>query len=1186
MNGYHGLMRNLIRCLVVVLILRSQDGLNAEATQYRLDCPALHVALSTDISLEYTLSGEVENGFVQLYDVAQNEERNRKDLPAQTHGFLIYDCSLFDHVGIFEFRLYDEDYTLLGQSCTIDVQWPSVEFIHDRTHVAMTTGVTATMRVRTPVCGVLNYNRYETIVIVEYVGTNHSTAEQYGTPVAQYNTGQIQRVGNAEFECKYFDRAGLYQFVMLSSYGDYVSNESVIAISSFLQVQWSDNYHIHMQMPTIFPCDYAITVGYTTPACKSSDDKIRAFAQRIHSEHLAPQLEYSSERRVSADAESVDFTCEAFDLDSTIVGYCFKYVSITQTGAVHEQTQACVSNSLQEGPSVNGNWGGWSPWTNCPVTCGSGVLSRYRLCNDPAPMNGGMGCQGERLDQSDCEGLNSCPAMTTGVAGNLPDDDDCSCGCKLLTTQGTIRSANLPCGQNAVWIISLSDGLKINLTFHNFDLDLSREWLKVRNGGSVTAPLIVYHTGNRAPRPVMSSRSQLYIEYKSAVDEPVPRTGFSASYSSFNYTTKPAPPLLTPSTGMSTENIVNSVVTVVGIAICGIIIITSIAFALHARARVQKKRRDRNMGLNSGEYMGHNMIDTSHGSASWNLEVSSTGQSLQRLFHGPTSSMSEVSTSTMRKMRDRSHLYKVAKENEELKPGIHYTSPYHDSSYTSISRKSNETPVKISSPSHSPKHPKKSRQHSRNASSPYHLGGRNGSLSGSSRHSSGRTDMNTTTLAIRTPEEYAVRGYSVMGSEATFNPKHVNNRADYRNSKSSREMKSSRHSDTSRPSMTSDANSAPYVNREGKLTPLGMAVARNMDDDLSPTKPVQQKSNQRDQRDYYGSYPKKREHGSGSGKRRGSDRDRSPGSRSGGSGRHRRYNDRDRTPPRESREHNSRGTRGRILPEVQGREAPRPAFYDHSHEMNGHHRNNAIKSPLREKQKLKRSGRSDKNAVRNISRMYRSGSSDTADGRSKKVVSPDPWQYRENNHTPQPEEEKHTQELLWRIRQGQPSEQFRLSYITSSESLPKNRVGGPRSPDSEGDVLSDPNPSRYNDPKPLERRTLSAGNTLRTTSPENIVPFIPSHVSKNRRPDTPSSRSRTSSGPGTPRRLHKHGQSDFSISQEEYEYDDYMPSLPGSYFNMEPVYHHYQDSFKPATPGYNVNDNLDSINANFQPPTI
>ncbi|KAK7881858.1 hypothetical protein WMY93_030267 [Mugilogobius chulae] len=54
------------------------------------------------------------------------------------------------------------------------------------------------------------------------------------------------------------------------------------------------------------------------------------------------------------------------------------------------------------GCHVDGGWSQWSPWTECSLSCGGGVKSRTRLCNNPAPQSGGRGCLGVTEQRREC----------------------------------------------------------------------------------------------------------------------------------------------------------------------------------------------------------------------------------------------------------------------------------------------------------------------------------------------------------------------------------------------------------------------------------------------------------------------------------------------------------------------------------------------------------------------------------------------------------------------------------------------------------------------------------------------------------------------------------------------------------------------------------------------------------------
>ena len=51
---------------------------------------------------------------------------------------------------------------------------------------------------------------------------------------------------------------------------------------------------------------------------------------------------------------------------------------------------------------VDGSWGEWSPWSQCSRSCDGGTRSRVKLCDSPAPRNGGLACVGIRFEPEDC----------------------------------------------------------------------------------------------------------------------------------------------------------------------------------------------------------------------------------------------------------------------------------------------------------------------------------------------------------------------------------------------------------------------------------------------------------------------------------------------------------------------------------------------------------------------------------------------------------------------------------------------------------------------------------------------------------------------------------------------------------------------------------------------------------------
>uniref|UniRef100_A0A8C4HH99 Thrombospondin 1b n=1 Tax=Dicentrarchus labrax TaxID=13489 RepID=A0A8C4HH99_DICLA len=88
------------------------------------------------------------------------------------------------------------------------------------------------------------------------------------------------------------------------------------------------------------------------------------------------------------------------------------------------QTEKCQKSPCP----INGNWGPWSPWDTCTLTCGGGVQTRKRLCNDPAPKYGGKECVGDAKDTQMCnkkacpiDGCLSNPCFAGAKCTSFPD---------------------------------------------------------------------------------------------------------------------------------------------------------------------------------------------------------------------------------------------------------------------------------------------------------------------------------------------------------------------------------------------------------------------------------------------------------------------------------------------------------------------------------------------------------------------------------------------------------------------------------------------------------------------------------------------------------------------------------------------------------------------------------------------
>ncbi|PAA59987.1 hypothetical protein BOX15_Mlig017207g2 [Macrostomum lignano] len=90
---------------------------------------------------------------------------------------------------------------------------------------------------------------------------------------------------------------------------------------------------------------------------------------------------------------------------------------------------------------IDGGFSDWSQWSNCSVSCGSGIRLRQRRCDNPAPANGGRFCSGPGQETLRCLS-RFCP-IDAGWS-RWGDWEPCSASCGLGVQLRQRRCDNPP----------------------------------------------------------------------------------------------------------------------------------------------------------------------------------------------------------------------------------------------------------------------------------------------------------------------------------------------------------------------------------------------------------------------------------------------------------------------------------------------------------------------------------------------------------------------------------------------------------------------------------------------------------------------------------------------------------------------------------------------------------------------
>lgn len=71
--------------------------------------------------------------------------------------------------------------------------------------------------------------------------------------------------------------------------------------------------------------------------------------------------------------------------------------------SVYEQQAGSYSfYPLCEFTAVVGQWSSWTPWSQCSLSCGPGLQSRYRFCSSPQRSRSGLPCVGAHREDRVC----------------------------------------------------------------------------------------------------------------------------------------------------------------------------------------------------------------------------------------------------------------------------------------------------------------------------------------------------------------------------------------------------------------------------------------------------------------------------------------------------------------------------------------------------------------------------------------------------------------------------------------------------------------------------------------------------------------------------------------------------------------------------------------------------------------
>ncbi|XP_002040631.2 uncharacterized protein LOC6616267 [Drosophila sechellia] len=423
---------------------------------------------------------------------------------------------------------------------TLDVRWPSAEMIVSPVRLKTYPKHPVEVTLRFPE---VNCNQSGSLALPEfwleliYCGKDRSCNRNI-TPSSVLFAEQIRgfpKNKSLHLGCELFGLAGNYAVQLRPM----VPAQNVPTTRRLLSVDWSDEFVFNVYARSIFPCDPHTGIGvlYEYPGCiLEQGDRVRLYARlRADVASLKPptSLHYVSEQRVVKSQHSLYFACEHFS--EKYVEYCFVYVSQAISGAVADVRMDCVP-TLPVSDSDTGGWGPWSEWTPCSTNCLGGTRNRYRFCDSPPPRYGAKFCEGPSVETQKCgksiADTWDCIYETSGTVITKENSTEvnqeigpgCRCGCIVhlgsSKPKRIIAGATQSCPGRSFWLIQVDGEESISLALSFLRLPCATQYIKVRDGPSLSSTLLVELNGGGlilkgagVPVVVDSTGGQLLVEF-------------------------------------------------------------------------------------------------------------------------------------------------------------------------------------------------------------------------------------------------------------------------------------------------------------------------------------------------------------------------------------------------------------------------------------------------------------------------------------------------------------------------------------------------------------------------------------------------------------------------------------------------------------------------------------------------